>query len=44
MSLLGSGAIAGAVGSPVRGMGALLGSALGFGLAVFVHMVTKEKD
>lgn len=41
---IGTGALAGAVTSPVRGMGALLGSSLGIGLSVFVHMITKSKD
>lgn len=43
--VVGSGAVAGALTtSTMRATGALLGSAVGFGLAVFVHMATKGKD
>lgn len=43
--LPGTGAVAGALATPaVRGTGALYGSALGFGLSVFIHMMTKGKD
>lgn len=45
MFSLGTGAVAGALTtSTMRATGALLGSAMGFGLSVFVHMATKGKD
>ena len=41
---VGTGTLAGAVASPVREMGALLGASLGIGLSVIVHMITKPRE
>ena len=44
-SMVAAGTLAGGLTAPVmRATGALTGGALGFGLATFVHLATKNKD